>query len=297
MAMKRVPVRAYLAHLTHYDPMWLRRKPREQPFNLDLALEIVDALAAEKFTHLVIDCADAVRYRSHPELARKYTVPMSALERLSRAARSAGLDVIPKLNFARSQWHHHNDWMLAPGEKWHEHFDDDAYWAKASDLIGELVAACGPKRYFHVGIDEDHDRAYSQFTDAIKSLRTILRAHKLRTVIWNDSASAITYRGGLIHVEKSLAAEKSVPKDVVHVLWQYSRAPVSDIKRIVGAGLPLWGAPGRLDPAATIAFRDAVVRAGGKGLLMSTWMPLRAGNRKTLLSDIRAMGPIYRGEA
>jgi len=136
MAIKRVPVRAYLAHLAHYDTMWLRRRPRERPFDLDLAVEIIDALAAEK----------------------------------------------------------------------------------------------------------------------------------------------------------------SVPKDVLHVLWQYSRAPVSDIKRIVGAGLPLWSAPGRSDLAAAIAFRDAVARAGGKGLLISTWMPLRAGNRKTLLSDIRAMGPIYRGD-
>jgi hypothetical protein len=61
-----LPVRAYLLHLTHYDPSWCRRKAWERQFSLRLALEAVDAMAAAGYTTLVVDCEDAVRYQSHP---------------------------------------------------------------------------------------------------------------------------------------------------------------------------------------------------------------------------------------
>ena len=81
-----MPVRAYLLHLTHYDPSWCRRKAWERPFSLRLALEAVDAMAAAGYTTLVVDCEDAVRYQSHPELARPYTAPMRDLATLARRA-------------------------------------------------------------------------------------------------------------------------------------------------------------------------------------------------------------------
>ena len=64
----------YLIHITHYDPAWCRRKARERPFDLPTALAVVEALAEEGFTHLVIDLKDGVAWRSHPELRKHYTV-------------------------------------------------------------------------------------------------------------------------------------------------------------------------------------------------------------------------------
>jgi len=290
---RTLPVRGYLIHLTHYDPAWFQRKARERPFDLEVALGILDALAAERFNLLVIDCEDGVRYRSHPELAKRYSAPMKRLEALVKAARDRKLEVVPKLNFSRSYWHHHNDWLLAPGERWHDHFDDEPYWAKAFEVVDELIALCRPKRFFHVGMDEDHDRAYSQYIEAIKRLHAGLKQRKLRPLIWNDTG--IGYGSGLIHAEKSLTAEKAIPRDVVQVLWQYSTVPAADIRRIRKQGFELWGAPGSRDPRVTARFRDAVIEAGGKGLLMTAWIPCRAANRKTLLDRIAAMGPIYRG--
>src|SRR5262245_32728794 len=106
-----LPVRAYLLHLTHYDPSWCKRKARERRFDLEVALDAVNAMAAAGYNTLVVDCEDAVRYRSHPELARPYTVPMRDLAKLARHARRRGLDVVPKLNFSQSQWHRHNHWF------------------------------------------------------------------------------------------------------------------------------------------------------------------------------------------
>ncbi len=292
---KTLSVRGYLIHLTHYDPVWYKRKAREKPFDLQLGLEVVEALTAERFNLLVIDIADAVKYRSHPELARPYSVPMEHLERLVSAARRNGLEVVPKLNFSRSGFHHHNDWMLGPGEVWYDHFDDGPYWKKAFELIDELIAVCKPKQFFHVGMDEDHDRSYSQYIEAIRQLHAGLKERKLRTLIWNDTG--IEYETGLIHREKSLAAEAAIPRDIVQVLWRYDAVPSASIKRIGKLGFELWGAPGARDAAGAAAFRDAVLQAGGKGLLMTMWIPCRRSNRRRMLAAIRRMGPVYRGEA
>ncbi len=253
------------------------------------------ALADEGFNLLVIDCADAVKYRSHPELARRYTVPMRQLRTLAQAARRRGLEVVPKLNFARSSLHHHNDWMLGPGEQWFEHFDDESYWRKGFELIDELIGACKPKRFFHVGMDEDHDRSCTQYTEAIKRLRAGLKKRRLRTLIWNDTG--IEYDSGLVHAEKSRTAETAIPRDVVQVLWRYDAVPDASIKRLRKEGFELWGAPGSRSTEGAAAFRDAVFRAGGKGLLMTMWIPCRAGSRRRILEAIHLMGPIYRNES
>jgi hypothetical protein len=294
-AVKKLTVRGYLLHLTHYDPRWYQRKPREKPFDLEVALEVVDLLGAEGFNVLVVDCADAVRYQSHPELARRYTVPMKRLETLASAARERGLDVVPKLNFSRSAGvHHHNDWTLGPGEAWHAHFDDQPYWKKTFEVIDELIGVCRPKRFFHVGMDEDHDRSYSQYIEAIKTLRAGLKKRKLRTLIWNDTG--IEYASGMIHAEQSLTAEMAIPRDIVQVLWRYDAVPTASLRRLGKQGCELWGAPGWRRPAQATAFRDAILRVGGKGLLMTTWTPCRRPNRRRLLEGIRLLGPIYRGE-
>ena len=295
MGIKRVlPKRAYLLHLTHYDPVWFKAKPRERPFDLDLALEIVEALAEERFTLLVVDCADALAYRSHPEFARRYTVPMKQLEAITAAARTRGLDVAPKLNFSRSEINTHNHWQRAAGEHWYSHFDDAYWWKTAFECADEVIAACGATGYFHVGMDEDTERSYTQYCEVVKGLRSGLKQRKLRMLMWNDTG--IKYASGMLHHEKSLAAERSGPKDIIHVLWQYGTVPVDDIARIRTAGYELWGAPGWKKPEQAIGFRDSVAHAGGKGLLMTTWMPCQPKHRPTLLDGIRAMGPIYRGE-
>lgn len=295
MPQTRAPrYRGYLLHLTHYDPRWTARKSREAPWDLEVALAVVEALGEEGFNLLVVDCADAVKYQSHPEFARRYTHPMRDLATLAAAAHARGLEVAPKLNFARGEINTHNHWMRAPGEAWYAHFDDGVYWLTAFELIDELTDACQSTRFFHIGMDEDHDRSYTQYAQAIKTLHAGLKKRKLRTLVWNDSG--IKYSSGLIHAEKSVFAEQHIPKDVTQVLWQYGTVPEADIRRIREEGFPLWAAPGWRKPEQAIGFRDAMLRAGGEGLLMTTWSPLRKSNRAALLAGIRRMGPIYRGE-
>jgi len=285
----------YLLHITHYDPRWCKVKAREKPFDLATGLAVVEALAEEGFTHLVIDLKDGVAWKSHPELRKHYTVPMAVLRKLVAAAHSAGLDIVPKLNFSQSEINRHNHWMIPPGEVWWQHFDEETYWRRAFEIIDEAVEVCRPAKLVHIGMDEDHNRSYAQYAEAIRVLRAGLRKRGLRTMMWNDSA--IAYGPGFIHRDKAIYAEREIPKDVVQVLWNYSYVPSEHIRRIAKEGFELWGAPGWRKPEQAAGFVAEVRRSGGKGLLMTRWEPCRPGNRRGMIEQIRRYGPVFRGEA
>lgn len=285
MRRQLLGVRGFLLHLTHYDPVWCRKKAREKPFDLGLAMEIVDAMAEANMNLLIIDIADAVKYKCYPKLAKHYTQPMSTLKRLVRHAEKAGMEVVPKLNFSRSHFCQHNHWfgrML-----WG--FDTDIYFENAFRLIDELIDVTRPRRFFHIGMDEDHDRSYTQYVAAIQRLHDGLTTRGLRTIIWNDSSCL--WEGSHIHIEKALLAETRIPKDIVHMLWDYQRVDPRILRRIRRRGFELWGAPGS-NPDRVAAFRDALHRTSGTGAIITKWIPCRPGNRKTLLKTVHDCGRV-----
>lgn len=282
-----IPVRGFLIHISHYSPAWCKLKSRETPFDLDLGLEIIDTMAEVGLNLLVIDCEDGVRYQSHPELARKYTIPMVHLEKLANYTRKKGIEVVPKLNFSQSSYHRHNEWF----RPYHTLFDNEDYWRIAFEIIDELIYTCQPPRFFHIGMDEDHDRAHSQYIEAITKLWSGFKERGLRPIIWNDSAQ----RGSaLVHAEKSLAAEKKIPKDIVQVPWDYTDVQPEIIQRLVQEGFEVWVAPGR-EIKQVLEWRQALLQYGGKGLLMTLWIPCRRSNRSKFIQLIRTLGPIYKG--
>jgi len=109
--MPQLPIRGFQIHLTHYDHDWFQRKSQEIPFDLSIGLEIISAMADVGLNLLVIDCADAVEYTSHPELRRHYTQPMSVLSALAAHAHERGIETVPALNFGQSGYYHSNDWF------------------------------------------------------------------------------------------------------------------------------------------------------------------------------------------
>ena len=282
---KVVPIRGYLLHLTHYDPHWYRRKLREKPPDLRLSLTIIDAIATVGFNLLVLDCADAVVYKSHPELKRRYSISKSALRRMVTHANSYGIDVVPKLNFSKTRYHKHNNWL----RPYNRLPDNDKYFSVSFELIDELIETCKPKHYFHIGMDEDHDRSHQEYISTILRLRQGLKKRGLRTLIWNDSS----HRGiAKVHASKSLTAEKRIPKDIIQVIWDYKKIPRKDILRLIDEGFQVWGAPAQ-DPLQAFCWKQVILQSGGKGLLMTAWIPTQASNRRRLLNLIATIGPIY----
>jgi hypothetical protein len=286
MAQAILPIRGFQLHITHYDPEWCEAKDEEEPFDLDVGIEIVDCMASAGLNLLVIDCADGVIYESHPELARHYSQPMSILKRLVQRTNHHGIEVVPILNFDQSGVFRGNHWFR-PHNKL---FDSEEYWTYAFEVMDELIRATDPPRFFHIGMAEDHWRSHRQYVEAIKILREGLRDRGLRAVIWN--ASALAAREFEAFKEKSMVAEEAIPRDVVHVLFDYRRVQPEIFRRILGAGFDLWGAPSGFgeDPAQVEHIRDVLLRYGGNGILLTRWIPCVQANREILLSHIRMLG-------
>jgi len=283
-----LPVRGYLLHITHYDPVWVARKEQEEPFNLELGLELIDTLAETGLNLLLLDPKDGVRYASHPELARPYSQDSGLLRILTERATGHGMEVAIKLNFSQSALHQHNHWFRPH----HDLFDSPEYWKRAFEVIDELLQIVRPPRFFHIGMDEDHARSYRQYVEAIKTLHAGLKARSLRTLVWNDSACR--WPAAEIHRDKALAAEQEIPKDVIEVLWDYGDWDPAALLRIRKAGFELWGAPGGT-PELVARMRDRLLAVGGTGMLLTHWTPCVPARRDDLLGRIRACGPAYSG--
>jgi len=287
---KALAVRGMLIHVSHYDPSWVRKKDREGPFDPDVAVEAVGAMAEVGMNTLIIDCADGVKYKSHRELKRHYSVPMRQLKKVADAAHKLGIDVVPKLNFSKSHRNHHDEWLgpHCPEHGWPKY---EQYYDVAEDLMAELVAACRPKRFFHIGMDEDHTRSLVQFVDAIKKLRRRVKKFGLRAVIWSDSTHNDRASIAQAHAEKCIAAETLIPKDIVQMPWQYGRCTPSVVKRLVERGFEVWAAPGS-DVENTRRWRRAVLRYGGSGIVLTMWKKCDRANRDRLLEIIRTAGAV-----
>jgi len=283
-----LPIRGYLLHITHYDPKWVAEKDHEKPFDLDVGLELIEAMAEAELNTLIIACSDGLKYKSHPELKRPYSVPMSVLKKLATAARAKDIQVIPKLNFSQSHFHQHNHWFR-PHNKL---FDNEEYYRLAFEVVDEILATVGKARCFHIGMDEDHSRSIRQYCRAIVTLRRLLKKRGLRTIIWNDSANR--WPAADVHKEKSLAAEKVIPRDIVQVVWDYKRVQSAILRRVRNESFELWAAPGQT-PELVTKMRRALLRLDGRGVLLTRWIPCIVENRQTLLDGIRELGPLCKG--
>ncbi len=282
-----LPVRGFLLHMSHYDPVWVKKKGREKPIDLDLALEIVDAMAEAELNLLVIDLADGVKYKSHPELARRYSVPMASLRKIVARVQKQGIDVVPKLNFSGSGVNQHSHWL----RPYNMPFEGEEYWRHVWALVDEAIDACQPGRYFHIGMDEDHWHSLRQFAETINVLDEGLKERGLRTVMWKDCQD---YSTAEACKEKSRASESKIAKDVIQVPWGYARVKDEEVRRLRRKGFEVWGAPGR-EPDNVRGWRDALLRYGATGILLTQWVPCRPGNRGKLLKTVRDLGPLCKG--
>ena len=280
-----VPFRAHLVHLTHCgDPRWTRRRWYRKPFDLDATLRIVTELAKMRYKYVIVDVKDAVRFRSHPELARPWTQPMRHYAEIVKLARSLGMGVIPKLNFSKSPPgvpHHHNKWFR-PYDRLP---DNDEYFCRAFQLIDELIAVDLPE-YFHIGMDEDFARPLDAYVRCIRTLRKGLKERGVRTMRWVDLEKRWMPREVRTKNEKAI---RLLPKDIVNVIWTYVEPdPYPWVGRLCNEGYTVIGGSGGIGAdkvggkveievarlQAVRAFTREIVRHNALGMISTTWLPL-----------------------
>jgi len=286
-------VRGLLIHITHYDPMWNTKKESEGPFSVEVALQVLEKMAAYNFNTLVVDIEDGVVYKSHPELKRHYSVPMKDLQLLAKSAKQKNIDFVPKCNFSKSGRNNHDMWLKPhwDGINWIKNMDQ--YWKVAGDVIDELVCVCQPQRFFNIGMDEDHYRSVSQYVEAIKILHDKISKHGLRPVMWNDTCYENRNVIAQVYADKCRAAEPLLPKDIVQVLWDYDLVHEGIVKRLTDMGFDVWVAPGR-DKKQIAQWKKVLLAEGGTGLLMTNWRKCSKKNQAKLLTMLDKLGPAYK---
>ena len=290
---KELPVRGFLMHLSHYDPLWTSEDwRRKYPFDLKLGMDLIDEMSRSGLNTLIVDCEDAIRFKSHPEIARSYTEPTGLLEKIFKHAAARNIEIIPKLNFSQSSFYGHNEWMY-PHNKWDDKkdiFDSEEYWKIAFELIDDILEI-GQTKKFHIGMDEDNDRSHRLFKDAINILCAGLAKRNIRTIMWRDSRTDPRGEG---FTEKHNYAESRIPKDIIPIIWKYDEAGnPATIKHIIENGFELWGATGETASKDVVSrWRKSLLKYGGRGLILTKWIPCHEINRKSLMDIIKQLGPL-----
>ena len=95
---------------------------------------------------LIIDVAEALEYKSHPEISSKGALTHEEMKAEVGRLKAMGFEVIPKLNFSAS----HDVWL---GE-YSRMLSTPIYYKVCRDLIEEVAEVFEPK-HFHLGMDEE----------------------------------------------------------------------------------------------------------------------------------------------
>ena len=277
-----------LLHITHYDPKWVGNKESEPRFSLETGLELLDAMKKAGFNMVILDIADGVIYDSHPEMQRHYSVPISELKAFSDRAHELGIEFVPKLNFSRSGRNQHDKW-LSP------HWDQnnfvkvrDDYRQTATDIIDEIVELCQPIHFFHIGMDEDHHRSLSQYVETITFFHDYLEGKGIRTMVWNDTPYENRDVIAQVHADKMRAAEPLLPKDIIHVVWDYDLVHEGLVKRLSDYGFSVLVAPGG-NPGRIKKWKKIMEEEGGDGFLFTNWTKCSDENRQKLLDQVESL--------
>jgi hypothetical protein len=178
--------------------------------------KVVTRASERGFNTLLIDLGDAVKYKSHPEIAAPDALSTDELKVLLNKARALGLTPIPKLNFSTD----HHCWL----KQYRRMVSSDIYRAVCVDLINEVCELFDYPELFHLGMDEEHSFDCIQWREI-----AIMRSPKLMFEDFNIMFDAVRKNGARPWVWADYYWNhpdifmENMPKDVVLSNWFYIR--------------------------------------------------------------------------
>ncbi len=117
---------------------------------------------------LIIDVAEALQYRSHPEISAKGALTHEELGAEVERLKNMGFEVIPKLNFSTC----HDVWL----KDYSRMISTPIYYQVCRDVIEEVAEVFKPN-HFHLGMDEEN------IQNQRNQMISIVRQHELW---WHD---------------------------------------------------------------------------------------------------------------
>ncbi|MBA4389173.1 MAG: hypothetical protein C0404_14465 [Verrucomicrobia bacterium] len=281
--------KAFLLHLTHYDPVWLKTKDTEKRFDRKTAEALIHTAAESGFNMLIIDIKDAVLYKSLPHLKKRYTVPMRELKELTSLGRKLGLEVVPKLNFSKSPEHRHSHWL------WAEQCppDSPASWKDALKAIDEIIGVMKPG-FLHVGMDEDDTRSPDEYKRALHFLYRQLKKRNLHMMMWADCG----HRWRPAERWKVVPAIETLPRDVILMPWSYDH-PLEDwTRKFMRWGFEVIGAASCIKPKKarkkhsllknTREWMATIEKTRALGIIVTQWTQCSRENAANMLKALRS---------
>lgn len=130
--------------------------------NVDILVwdDIIKFLSERKYTHVLIDVGDAVKYESHPEISAPDAWEKDYLKKKLDEIRALGMTPIPKLNFSTC----HDTWL----KKYRRMVSTPEYYTVCGDTIREVCELFDSPELFHLGFDEERDYMQHSFEMVIE---------------------------------------------------------------------------------------------------------------------------------
>ena len=109
--------------------------------------EVIKYLAECKYTTVLVDVGDAIKYESHPEISAPNAWDKDFIKKKLDEIRALGMTPIPKLNFSTG----HDAWL----KKYARMVSTPEYYQVCEDTISEVCELFDSPELFHIGFDEE----------------------------------------------------------------------------------------------------------------------------------------------
>lgn len=206
-------------------------------------------LARHKFNFLVLGEASSgnVRWKSHPEIAKKSSMSVETLKENVEYAKDHLLEVAPliqSLGHSKTVIKAHPDLADSPDPNYRGNalcISNPKTRKLLSDLYDEVLEIYGNPKYFHIGFDEamtigknplcKGKKPYELIAEQVKWCNDYLKAKGVKNVImwhdmllehytWKDVPANSNWPG--IYDAITHPAITKLPKDVIIAMWSYS---------------------------------------------------------------------------
>ncbi len=295
----RFGIRSMLIHLGYNQ--WRHTPSKELVYGFSDRLrfdkpvfdEAILLMARLKMNLVILDIGDALKYRSHPEIAVRGALTPTQLRRLLKECRDLGVEPIPKLNFATT----HDAWLKEYGKI----VGTEDYYEICEDLITELIDLFDGPRFFHIGMDEEtihHSRGLlhehivlrtgKAWLDAVKRLDRIVREAGARTWMWGDP----------LWPDRE-GPRPQIPRWILLSDWNYSKRKTFptclEIQKLGYENIPA-GANWTEDENIALLTQFTAKKLNPKknpGMMMTTWNPTIKGCRGNILNGISLAAGVF----
>lgn len=252
---------------------------------------LVDTLALLKYSTIVWEVNDRLRYESHPEIASDTAPDKDQLAELVRYAKSRHFEVIPQLatfahfGYALTKEPYKSlaespETTLGRRSLFNYCPSNPATYDLVFDLMAEVTEVFQP-RYFHIGHDEasfDDIGVCPRCKDAepwvlwaedIRKLDAWVKERGMRTILWGDQFLP-DHNGDAPFF--TARATDLIPKDILVFDWHYSPNHHYDdtIAYFKDHGFQVVGCPW-YEPVNVYRFASAAKRNGILGFCGTTW--------------------------